>query len=855
MNTEENWFCPQVGTVYRLQIDLKFCVVLLVATCLASVCAAQTTDNAPAASAKVIPTKLSGFGVPFQIDADDSSFIEVQLYLSRDAGKTWTFYGRKGTDEQEFPFQADQDGEYWFSLKTLSRDRRLLPEGDPQPELKILVDTVKPKLDVRIEADQAGRVVCRWQATDLNLAPSTVKLLYQPVLSDGTVMQWQTVPVNLGGVARNGVYTDQVGWWPETTEATVNVAIEIMDSAGNTVRQARKVNLPATGWRSRSVATALPNLAADANQQTTLKPATSGSGSKGLPQQPDWAYPGWKPPQELRQGNSKSPVPPAVPTNPASPNKTAKQSSGKPSGVVCENGVCRLAAKKDMPSRVDKPAPPVASPPRKQDSPRTSQRAPRTSKGALTQQPNRSTLPQRQRFASAKPPMPLVGSPEELVAPPVPAGYVARRQPVVQQSPVTPPVPTRTASASNLQAPSSINWESETENWKPKGRMETSGASPASKFDATITPLPTRQSPVPPSATNVPSNPGKMFFEGNKVIGQSSTMGRTNQYRGQRATVHSIPSPTLLPNIEGATTNQDRRVVSNDNRLPQTDLAPFQENPQLGSMQRLPAKNFTGAGFKRRSESTAKLPDNQRSPRSGSRQNVLKQPSNHGASVSGGIAKPNRSTRAPVQIIGSNRFRLNYGIDSIDPSGVGKVVLWMTRDDGQTWKTWGTDPDRRSPFPVEVTEQGRYGFRIVVQSKDGLTGQGPSSGDDADIWIVVDTTAPLAQITSVPYGRGAEAGKLVINYKVADPLLTLRPITISYAANPAGPWEIVKEGARNESRLAWKVSREVPEQIFLKIEAVDRAGNIGTHVLSQPVDVSGLVPRGTIHGVTPVGIN
>ena len=206
-----------------------------------------------------------------------------------------------------------------------------------------------------------------------------------------------------------------------------------------------------------------------------------------------------------------------------------------------------------------------------------------------------------------------------------------------------------------------------------------------------------------------------------------------------------------------------------------------------------------------------------------------------------------------MQIIGSNRFRLNYGIDSIDPSGVGKVVLWITRDDGRTWKTWGTDPDRRSPFPVEVTEQGRYGFRIVVQSKDGLTGQGPSSGDDADIWIVVDTTAPLAQITSVPYGRGTEAGKLIINYRVADPLLTLRPITLSYAANPAGPWEVIEEGVRNQSRYAWKVSREVPEQIFLKIEAADRAGNIGTHVLSQPVDVSGLVPSGTIHGVTPVG--
>jgi len=350
----------------------------------------------------------------------------------------------------------------------------------------------------------------------------------------------------------------------------------------------------------------------------------------------------------------------------------------------------------------------------------------------------------------------------------------------------------------------------------------------------------------------VPSNPGKMFFEGDKVIGQSSTMGRSNQYRGQRQTVRSVPSPTLLPNTNSPTTNQAKQRVASAGRFPQTHHAPFQENPSHGSIRRLPTRNFTPAGFNRGSENTANHSDKWNAG-SGSRESVMKKPIVSASNAGGSIVKPNRATRAPVQIIGSNRFRLNYGIDSIDPSGVGKVVLWMTRDDGQTWKIWGTDPDRRSPFPVEVTEQGRYGFRIVVQSKDGLTGQGPSSGDDADIWIVVDTTAPLAQITSVPYGRGSEAGKLIINYKVADRLLTLRPITISYAANPAGPWEIIKEGARNDDRLAWKVGREVPEQLFLKIEAVDRAGNIGTHVLSQAVDVSGLVPRGTIHGVTPVG--
>ena len=83
---EENWFCHQVGTVHRLQKNLKCCVLLLavaLSVCLVENCLAQTTDSSPANS-KVIATKLSGFGVPFKINSEDSTYIEVQLYLSRD---------------------------------------------------------------------------------------------------------------------------------------------------------------------------------------------------------------------------------------------------------------------------------------------------------------------------------------------------------------------------------------------------------------------------------------------------------------------------------------------------------------------------------------------------------------------------------------------------------------------------------------------------------------------------------------------------------------------------------------------------------------------------------------------------
>ena len=767
-NAQPLSFCPQVGAVYRLLIDLKICVVLLIAICSVGSVAAQAPNTATTDDVKVIATKLSGFGVPFKIDSENSAYIEVQLYLSRDAGKTWTFYARQDTDGKEFPFQAEEDGEYWFSLKTLSRDRLLLPEGDPQPELKILIDTVTPKLDVRIQADPAGRVICRWQATDQNLSPQSIKLLYQPVLTDGSAQQWQKVPVNLGGVARNGVYSDQVGWWPETTEATVNVAIEIMDRAGNTVREARKVNLPATAWRTRSASTALPNSISDSRNQTTLKPTTNGAGANGLPQQPDWAYPGWKSRKELRLKKGNLPIGPKTLTNPAVPDKTADHDNHKPSGVVCENGVCRLPTEQAATSQLDNRHQPPSLP-----------QQPGITSGQLASNPvstNPSTTnPVSNRTASTDSALlPLIGSPEEYVAPPTPAGYVARPQPpITQQQPIAQqPLrrtsqAIRTSQAVTQHPPTSIPWQSEKDNWQPKGRLQSSESSSVRKFDATITPLPTRQSPVPPPATHLPSNPSKMFFEGNQVIGQSSTLG-SNQYQGQRSTVNSVPSPKLLPKVE---TNS--QVVASENRFPanrfpQTDQAPFQEAPQLGSMQRLPPKNFTSAGFNR-PESPIKPREAKRSFETGSRDSVSGGPIAGGSTSSGEIAKPNRSTRAPVQIIGSNRFRLNYGIDSIDPSGVGKVVLWMTRDDGQTWKTWGTDPDRRSPFPVEVTEQGRYGFRIVVQSKDGLTGQGPSSGDDADIWIVVDTTSPLAQITSVPYGRAAEAGKLCLLYTSPSP--------------------------------------------------------------------------------------
>lgn len=697
---------------------------------------------------KKLTTNLQGFGVPFSLDANQEGFIEVQLYLSKDKGRTWAYHARAATDEKEFPFRAEADGEYWFALKTLNRDRRLIPSGDPQPELKIVVDTAKPKLDFRVQADNSGRVICRWQATDPNLLPKSLKIFYQPIRADGSRKPWLRVPVSLNGVANAGIYSDQIGWWPETNESLVNVAVEIQDAAGNTTRADRRITLTQAAWRNRNVATARPRV--NDGRTRVAKPG-------GPPPQPEWARPDWLPPQNVAS------------------QKDVQPKNQHPEGMICENGVCRPSGSNDAPIRS-------------------------------------ASISQTQ--------LPL-GWQEEYVDPPVPPGYVPPVERVAQNQSSAP--------SNHSKPPTSQLWQSESQDVLPKRQLSTS--STTRRIDPTIIPR-DPEAPSSPS-TFVPSNPSRMRIEGNQVISQSSTKGPQNQYRGGNSMQQSIAQPELLPNNQSNDTGWSPRASKQQTAaFPTTSAKPIEERSG-GTIQRIAPKpqpssksNFSNVGFKR-------------------------QPSPHPATALTS-EKPLRKTNAPAQIIGSKRFRLNYGVDSIDPSGVGKVDLWITKDDGKTWNNWGSDPDNRSPFPVEIETEGRYGFRIVVQSKDGLTSPGPASGDDADMWITIDTQSPLARIKSVPFGNNDELQHLIINYAVSDTFLTLRPITLAYAANPDGPWQIIETGVRNNGRYAWKPTQDVPDKIFLRIEAIDRAGNVGRHTLSQSIDISGLRPRGTIHGVTPV---
>lgn len=211
-----------------------------------------------------------------------------------------------------------------------------------------------------------------------------------------------------------------------------------------------------------------------------------------------------------------------------------------------------------------------------------------------------------------------------------------------------------------------------------------------------------------------------------------------------------------------------------------------------------------------------------------------------------------RTTGVPLRASRSRQFSLEYEIEAAGARGVQEVELWGTRDGGQSWMPWGVDEDRLSPFDIEVSGEGVYGFRIVVVAGNGLASPRPLAGEPADVEVLVDTVGPELRLVRAQYGRGDESGSLLIGWTCSDPNLEAHPITLSFAPQPDGPWTTIAAGLENNGQYKWPADPQLPRQIYLRVEARDKAGNVAVDVLDVPIAVEGLAPRARIRGFSPI---
>lgn len=202
------------------------------------------------------------------------------------------------------------------------------------------------------------------------------------------------------------------------------------------------------------------------------------------------------------------------------------------------------------------------------------------------------------------------------------------------------------------------------------------------------------------------------------------------------------------------------------------------------------------------------------------------------------------------RMVAAPSFELEYEIESVGPSGIGRVELWGTRDGGRTWSDFAVDTDNRSPMPVAVGSEGIYGFRILVQSGSGFGGRPPAEGDLPDIWIGVDTTKPTCKILSTEVSP--DGLELLLQWEAADDALDPRPVTLLFSENASGPWTPIASGLENSGSYRWKLDNRVPPRILLRLEVRDEAGNVGSFDTSEPLTVDRYRPAGKIRGVRPI---
>ncbi len=208
------------------------------------------------------------------------------------------------------------------------------------------------------------------------------------------------------------------------------------------------------------------------------------------------------------------------------------------------------------------------------------------------------------------------------------------------------------------------------------------------------------------------------------------------------------------------------------------------------------------------------------------------------------------TTAGGVRLINSKRFSLAYAVKDLGPSGLAGVELWYTQD-GKTWQKHPSPMHHHSPYVIEVGEEDLYGFTLVAHSGAGISTPTPKTGDLPQVWVEVDVTSPIVRLLGAEPGVGADAGTVIILWSATDKHLGAQPITISYAERPDGPWTPVAQKIQNTGRYVWQITPGMPMRFYVRVEAVDEAGNVGQAQTSQPVMADIARPSIAILGVAP----
>ncbi|TVP98942.1 MAG: hypothetical protein EA381_11045 [Planctomycetaceae bacterium] len=717
---------------------------------------------------KPLHLNLKRFEIPFNIESTGRRPVQVQLHVSRDAGATWEVAATLPSTAKFFPFEAPEDGDYWFATRTLDGAGKVHPAGTIRPQLAICVDTTDPQVEWETEVDAEGGWidVSLWYVDRSPIAEG-IRIEYS-VDGGRPWVPATDVETRLGKVGEtSAVATVRID--PGKNWRQVTLRALVGDAAGNKTLVTRQVDRPRMAVATMRLAETKSSAQESSVPQSSTPPFLADPAPNALSE-----------PDETKLA-ADAPYTPAVP-----PAADLDSANREPLVRIAQWPTVPLTGPLTGPSPSNSNGYPATPP--------TGPYTPNTPPPGMV--PNPFYMPGNPLGNAVGNGIAAGNQPGPQFAAPIPSGQPPANQSPANQSPVGSPWATSGPWSNPAQSSTPGPW---------------SPGVPSLNDDSPIALTPAQPAPRPqtPAEAMRPLEPGT-----------SSDAAAGN--------------PLPAPNPQSADSN--RPADSDPRRQPSAD-------PNSATRSRngygAPGNN---SAFNPASAAINSDRARQDSPTDENTTRSMR-PRNEPPADFGSI---------PVRHSASRMFSLEYEIESAGLSGISDVELWGTTDRGATWKRWGSDPDRTSPFDIETNHDGDYGFRIVVVSNTGLATPRPLDGEPADIVIVVDTQAPTVRITGAAYGQGNQTGHLIIRYKAEDAHLANRPITISFSESISGPWSTIAAGLANEGIYAWPADPHLPRQVYLRIDVADQAGNRNHYILDTPIDVQGLAPRARIRGFNPV---
>lgn len=197
----------------------------------------------------------------------------------------------------------------------------------------------------------------------------------------------------------------------------------------------------------------------------------------------------------------------------------------------------------------------------------------------------------------------------------------------------------------------------------------------------------------------------------------------------------------------------------------------------------------------------------------------------------------------PTQYVNSREIVLSaQGRDAGPLTG---VDVWVTTDDGASWRSADVSPHTASSVTYAAPGDGTYGFFVILRNAAGASSDPPARGAAAQLYVVVDATPPTLQIHEVEWEespaaggmaeappqapRGGSAGRaeLSLRLTVADEHLAPLAVRVFYRVVGSARWENLP-ATLADGRLRCAAPAADVGSIDLRVVAQDRAGNTST---------------------------